>query len=231
MGNETSAQEIDNGVDVEIDVDKEISNKPVFSKEALQALREKKVANAKALKKVDKKLEKTQAEADKFSDENVDQLVKDAEVEAQAEFEALTMEVDGMDAELEIKEGTIDKLQVSTAKAIQTLEQVQGISGLHRNSPKKKANTPWKYAIPISLIGTLKAEYPGQFHPVFKAGSDRPFMYKNKSGHIRIDFSDHVTCHFLKGHGGRQLDIPHDYGQGITKWFKDVLTKHMPKVA
>lgn len=226
MGNET-AKKIDNDVDVENNVD----TKKVYSKGALQALREKKAANAKTLKTVDKKFDKAQAEADKFSPENIAKLEAQAEAEAQAEFEALSMEVDGQDAEIAIKEGETEKLQVKVAKSIQKLETIQGLSGLHKNSPKKKAATPWKHAIPISLIGTLKTLYPGQFHPVFKAGSDRPFMYKTKSGYIRIDFSDHVLCHFLKGHGDRQLDIPHHYGQGIKRWFEGVLTKHMPKAA
>ena len=202
-----------------------------YTPEALQALRERKATNAKTLQKVDKKLERLEVEANKYSPENIAKLEAEAEAQAQAEFEALSMEVDGTDAEIAIKDDAIDKLQVKTAKAIEKLERVQGLSGLHKNSPKKRASTPWKYAIPISLIGTLQTLYPGQFHPVFKAGSDRPWAYKSKSGYIQIHFEDLVTCHFIKGHGEKRLIIPHDYGQGITRWFKEVLQKHMPKAA
>ena len=202
-----------------------------YTPEALQALRERKATNAKTLQKVDKKLERLEVEANKYSPENIAKLEAEAEAQAQVEYEALTLEVDGQEAEIAIKDDAIDKLQVMTAKSIEKLERVQGLSGLHKNSPKKKASTPWKYAIPISLIGTLQTLYPGQFHPVFKAGSDRPYGYKTKSGYYRIIFSDHVTCHFLKGHGDKMVDIPHNYGQGITRWFKEVLQKHMPKAA
>lgn len=228
METQTSVK-IDNGVDVEIDVDKEVSNKLIYSKEALQALREKKAANTKALKKVDKSLEKEEERAKSFTPEKVEALKLQAEKALQVEGERLAREVEQSDKDITARQDEVDALQAKTAKAIQHLETIQGISGLHRNSPKKLAASPWAYAIPISLIGSMEALYPGQWVKCFDNG--KAYMYKSLRGQVWVDFSDFTQVKVTKGFGKRQTVYTRNYSQGLTKWFRTLLNTIMPKAA
>ncbi len=244
MGNETSAQKIDKGVDVKIDVDipesgiltKEQTAKEVkamaevvFTKEDLAKLRQAKLEKDKALKKVNKTLEKEEARAANFTPEKVKALEKQADAALQAEGKRLAKEVAQGDKDIAAKKGKVEALQVTTAKSIQALEQIQGISGLHRNSPKKLAASPWSYAIPISLIGSMDSLYPGQWVTCLDNG--KAYMYKSLKGQVWVDFSDFTQVKVTKGFGKRQTVYTRNYSQGLTKWFRTLLNTIMPKAA
>ena len=201
----------------------------VFTKDDLIALRAKKAEKDKALKKVNKSLEKEEARAANFTPEKVEALKEEANKALQVEGERLAREVEQSDKDIEAKEAYVLTLQNKTAKSIQDLETIQGISGLHRNSPKKLAPSPWSYAIPTSILGTVKELYPGQFAEVLNNG--KPYMLKSIKGQVWVDFSDFVTLKVTKGFGKNQVVYTRNYSQGLTRWFKGLLNNIMPKAA
>lgn len=231
MGNQTSEKkvmvsidDINKGVDVEVHVDTKI-----FTKDDLIKLRADKVERDKALKKVTKSLEKEEARAKDFTPEKVEALKVQAARQLQEEGERLAKEVEAQDVDIAAKEGEVTDLQVKTAQSIQDLETIQGISGLHRNSPKKLAPSPWSYAIPISIIGSMKELFPGQWIECTKDG--KPYLYKSLKGQVWVDFSSFVTFKVTKGFGKKQAVYERNYSQGLTKWFRTLLNTIMPKSA
>lgn len=201
----------------------------VFTKDDLAKLRAKKAEQDKTLRKADKALVKEQARAKDFTPDKVEALKLQAAKDLQAEGERLQAEVDQQEVDIDFAQLEVDNLQAKTAKSIQDLETIQGISGLHRNSPKKLAPSPWSYAIPISILGSVKELYPGQFSEVIANG--KPYMLKSVKGQVWVDFSNFVTLKVTKGFGKSQVVYERNYSQGLTKWFRTLLNNIMPKAA
>ncbi len=242
MGNETSAQENVKGTVLDptipengILTSKQLANEVkamaevVFTKDDLIALRAKKAEKDKALRKVNKSLEKEEARAANFTPEKVEALKEEASKALQVEGERLAREVEQGDKDIAAKQGQVDTLQATTAKSIQDLETIQGISGLHRNSPKKLAASPWAYAIPISIIQSMKELYPGQW--IECTANGKPYLFKSIKGQVWVDFSDFVTFKVSKGFGKNQVVYERNYSQGLTRWFRSLLGNIMPKAA
>jgi len=153
METNASTQESGNPIEIEINEDKEEGK--VYTKDDLIKLRQAKMDKDKALRKVNKTLDKEVARAADFTPEKIEALKEQASKALQEEGIKLQAEIDQQDIDIESKGQEVTALQVKTAKSIQDLETIQGISGLHRNSPKKLAPSPWSYAIPISILGTI----------------------------------------------------------------------------
>jgi hypothetical protein len=237
MGNEASSKQVGNGVGIAINGisinggSEKMETKKEVTAEDLQSLRLKDLAIAKEKKKLEKKLQKEEELASKFSDDKIEQLIAEEKQRIEKEYVALQASIAQNESDKIAMELKVEGLQKQTATKLQELKEIKGLSGLHKNSPKQLASTPWKCAIPVSILGSIKELYPNRFIPVYNPAGVHVGMKSKPNGYVFVDFSDHVTFKVHKGFGDKRKTYPMTYGQGIKRKFRALLMELMPKAA
>lgn len=118
-----------------------------------------------------------------------------------------------------------DTLKASVSKKMQELKEAQGVSGLHPNSPRKLAVDPYKYAIKVSIIETLKSAYPGKWIEAYGANNRVTSLVSIHKNPITVDVSDMTRVRIAKnGHS-----FERDYSQGLKKWIEKTIHEIWPK--
>ncbi len=228
MVNETSAK-LDNGVDVQIDVDKEVPTKKVFTLAEITAMKERKKAQDKEVKKLAKDEAKAKEDAETFSDANVKKMNEEAiKIEQDAAL-ILFNEVTATDDELVKGHARVKTMTDEVIVQKRQVHDVKRILGLHKNSPKNLADSPYKHAIPKSIVENTKLCYPGVFIETFVDG--RSVELKSVKSRIVIDYRDPIRCHVHHGYGQAKRSTSFTYGQGIKRNLEAWLASCQPKKA
>lgn len=201
--------------------------KPKSQAEILNELRQENAQLTKDKKKGDKELDKAKEVKAKTSPAAIKKAIAEQKAKNAAEIKALRADNKGLRSGNKVTGKQVEVIRKESTKALQELETIRGISGLHKNSPKKLSKDPFTYAIPISIIGTCETMFPNSWKKEYKPNTNRPYALESIDGRIRFDFSNWLILDVTaNGHTFRR-----DYSQGLTSFVKKVLTDCMVKKA
>ena len=201
--------------------------KPKSQLEILNELRQENIDLKKDKKKGNKALDKAKEVKAKTSPAAIKKAIAEQKARNKAEIASLRAENKAMASGNKVTGKQVEVIRKESTKALQELDEIHGMSGLHKNSPKKLARDPFSYAVPFSIIGTCESMFPNNWKKHFKPNTNRPYAIESIDGKVLFNFSNWLMLEVTaNGHTFRR-----DYSQGLTPYVKKILTDCMAKAA